>query len=592
VLVVATEFVASPSLPGLAPRAAPPAQGYERRRPDETTLYAVVREQLESFLMRAREGGHPVPRFIEQELRAYLACGVLAYGFLRLHCDACQLDRLVPFSCKRRGFCPSCGGRRMADTAAHLVDCVLPEVPVRQWVLTLPYPLRYRCAYDAQLTSQVLRAFLRALFAALRRRARDRWGTTRGQCGAVSFIQRCGSALNLNLHFHTLVLDGVYTRHAGAPNHFLPLPPPSADEVARVLAGTARRIARLLEQRADGDDDALARDEPLLAALAAASLRRRIATGPHVGERWRRLGDRVEPQDGDIDPEASRRVPQHAGMSLHADVAVPARDRHRLERLCRYVARPPLAHDRLEARSDGRLALHLKTRWRDGTTHVLMERAELLERLIPLIPPPRAHQIRYHGVLAPCASARDRIVPGPRPFRVCAGSEANGWSADPIPTRDGVRTGVPEAQRGAGGDSTPTDPGVPMPAARLADQPVASAAPSAERGPRAADPCGSHSDTAADRPAPRRLPWAALLQRVFEIDALRCPRCGASMRLVAAIEDPAVARKILACLELPARAPPLAPAAPDETAWHESEVWGEDAAWAFDQTPLDGDDMK
>jgi hypothetical protein len=63
------------------------------------------------------------------------------------------------------------------------------------------------------------------------------------------------------------------------------------------------------------------------------------------------------------------------------------------------------------------------------------------------------------------------------------------------------------------------------------------------------------------------------------------------MRLVTAIEDPAVARKILECLELPARAPPLAPAAPDETACHESEVLDEDAAWAFDQTPLDGDGM-
>ena len=104
-------------------------------------------------------------------------------------------------------------------------------------------------------------------------------------------------------------------------------------------------------------------------------------------------------------------------MSLHADVAVPARDRDRLERLCRYVARPPLAHDRLEVRPDGRLALRLKTRWRDGTTHILMERHELLERLVPLIPPPRAHQVRYHGVLAPCASARDRVVLGPRPPR-------------------------------------------------------------------------------------------------------------------------------------------------------------------------------
>ena len=100
-------------------------------------------------------------------------------------------------------------------------------------------------------------------------------------------------------------------------------------------------------------------------------------------------------------------------MSLHAGVAVPARDRRRLERLCRYVARPPLARERLEERLDGRLALKLKTRWRDGTTHIVMERSELVERLVPLIPPPRAHQVRYHGVLAPNASMRDRIVPQP-----------------------------------------------------------------------------------------------------------------------------------------------------------------------------------
>ena len=256
-------------------------------------------------------------------------------------------------------------------------------------MLTLPYPLRYRCAYDAKLTSAVLRAFLQALFAELRRRVQRQWGVRAEQCGAVTFIQRFGSALNLNIHFHTLALDGVYTYALGqghAPR-FLPLPPPSAHEVARVLAGTARRIQRLLEARAEDDADALARDEPLMALLAAASLRTRIATGAHRGEPWRRLGDRVEPSEDerpDADPEASARVPQHGGMSLHADVAVPARDRRRLERLCHYVARPPLANDRLEERPDGTLALRLKTRWRDGTTHILMERSELIERLVPL----------------------------------------------------------------------------------------------------------------------------------------------------------------------------------------------------------------
>jgi hypothetical protein len=126
---------------------------YERHQPEKTLLYEVVREKLESFLSNASEQGAPVARFVEREIRGYLDCGILARGFLRLHCDACGRDRLLAFSCKGRALCPSCGGRRMADTAAYLVDCVLPEVPVRQWVLTLPYPLRYRCAYDAKLTS-------------------------------------------------------------------------------------------------------------------------------------------------------------------------------------------------------------------------------------------------------------------------------------------------------------------------------------------------------------------------------------------------------------------------------------------------------
>jgi hypothetical protein len=567
--------------------AAAPARGYERRRPEETTLHTVVREHLETFLARARERDRPVPRFVEREFRAYLECGILSHGFLRLHCDECRLDRLVPFSCKRRGFCPSCGGRRMADTAAHLADCVLPEVPIRQWVLTLPYPLRYRCAYDARLTSRVLRAFLRALFAELRRRARDRWDRARGQCGAVTFLQRFGSALNLNVHFHTLALDGVYSRDDGTPTHFLPLPPPSAGEVARVLAGTARRITRLLASRAEGDDDALARDEPLLATLAAASLRTRIATGPHAGQRWRRLGDRVEPQDADADPEASPRVPQHNGMSLHADVAVPARDRRRLERLCRYVARPPLAHDRLEVRSDGRLTLRLKTRWRDGTTHILMERHELLERLVPLIPPPRAHQVRYHGVLAPCASARDRIVPGPRLLRAPAGPEANGPTAQTIQALAGTQPPVPKARRRVD-DSASTDPGPATHANDSGDLDTGGGAPGTDSDRRTArrplDP-----DPAADRPSPRRLPWAELLQRVFELDALRCPRCGEPMRMVSAIEDPEVARKILECLDLPARAPPLGPVS-NGSGWHESESWDKDAPEAFDQTPPDDND--
>ena len=98
----------------------------------------------------------------------------------------------------------------MAGTAAHLVDRVLPAAPVRQYVLSLPFNLRYRLAYDADLTGAVLRIFVRRVFASLRRRACRRWPTVNQLCGAVTFVQRFGGALNLNVHFHTLVLDGIY----------------------------------------------------------------------------------------------------------------------------------------------------------------------------------------------------------------------------------------------------------------------------------------------------------------------------------------------------------------------------------------------
>jgi hypothetical protein len=158
-----------PPGPGLAVCETAPV--YCPRNPEESILYGVVAAQLETFLERQQRRDRIVPRFVERELRSFLECGILANGFLRVYCDACRKDRLVPFSCKGRGFCSSCGGRRMADTAAHLVDRVFPEVPVRQWVLSLPFALRYRLAYDAPLVTDVLHIFVQAVFGSLRRRS-------------------------------------------------------------------------------------------------------------------------------------------------------------------------------------------------------------------------------------------------------------------------------------------------------------------------------------------------------------------------------------------------------------------------------------
>ena len=123
------------------PTGMPATCSYERRRPEETTLYKIVQEQLETFLAHAEvQTGAGLPAFVKDEFEAFLECGILAHGFLRVRCAHCAHEKLVAFSCKRRGFCPSCGARCMAESAAHLVDEGTPQVPVRQWVLSLPIP--------------------------------------------------------------------------------------------------------------------------------------------------------------------------------------------------------------------------------------------------------------------------------------------------------------------------------------------------------------------------------------------------------------------------------------------------------------------
>ena len=104
----------------------------ERHRPEETPLYGIVETYYPQFLARLEAEGSSLLAFVKQEFDDYLKCGRLEHGFLRVKCDACSHEHLVAFSCKRRGFCPSCGARRMIESAAHLVDHVLPEQPIRQ----------------------------------------------------------------------------------------------------------------------------------------------------------------------------------------------------------------------------------------------------------------------------------------------------------------------------------------------------------------------------------------------------------------------------------------------------------------------------
>ena len=241
---------------GLSPRL--PEPSYRPRAPEKTILYRALARHLETFLALA-EGNDlrsPLPLFVERELRAFLDCGVLARGFARVRCLSCKKDSLVAFSCKKRGFCPSCGGRRMAETAARLVDRVLPRAPVRQFVLSLPYPIRFVLAYRSDLCREVrslgmgtrCRIVSPTVFSWLEKRARER-GIPDPRCGAVNFLQRFGGSLNLNPHFHSLLLDGVYAPGPDGKPRFHPLPSPSEEEIADLVRKVRSRILRRLRKR-------------------------------------------------------------------------------------------------------------------------------------------------------------------------------------------------------------------------------------------------------------------------------------------------------------------------------------------------------
>jgi hypothetical protein len=189
-------------------------------------------------------------------------------------------------------------------------------------VLSLPFALRYRLAYDSHLVRDILHIFIQVVFSSLRGRAREYAGIRDAQCGAVTFVQRFGGAINLNIHLHSLVPDGIYYENEQKQIRFQRLPPPSDSEVMQITERIARRIIRLLEgwglgPDADPEADPLTRDQPLLAELYTASVQGRITTGPKAGNYLATAGFQAEPGKGGR--KAGPRCANISGFSLHAN---------------------------------------------------------------------------------------------------------------------------------------------------------------------------------------------------------------------------------------------------------------------------------
>src|SRR5215470_18548358 len=230
---------------------APALATYAPRDPSHTVLYTVIADHLETFLASLADDPEAtgLPAYVQREFYDYLRCGILAYGVLRLGCDTCKHEVLVPCSCKRRGFCPSCAGRRMAQTAAYLVEQVIPWVPTRQWVVSVPIPLRYWMAASQDLTATVHTIIRTTIGQYYVKQAVTR-GVPRAiiQPGSVTFIQRFGSALNLNVHYHLLFLEGVYLDRTdqGRKPRFLAVEPPTDTDIADVIRKISHRVIRTL----------------------------------------------------------------------------------------------------------------------------------------------------------------------------------------------------------------------------------------------------------------------------------------------------------------------------------------------------------
>jgi hypothetical protein len=479
---------------------APAVATYAPRDPSSTVLYHVIAEHLETFLASLTDDPEAtgLPAYVQREFYDYLRCGILAHGFLRLGCDTCKQELLVPFSCKRRGFCPSCAGRRMAQTAAHLVEQVLPWVPTRQWVVSVPIPLRYWTASSPDLTAKV-HTIIRTTIGQYYVNQAVTQGHERAHIypGSVTFIQRFGSALNMNVHYHVLFLEGVFLDRTaqGRKPRFLQSAPPTDTDITDVIQKISRRVIRKLcrlgyletglEPPVATGYDPLRDTAPELARTMAASVQQRLAFGARAGQQVRRIGAGFG-SEGEAPRLTGPRCASVHGFSLHAHTAIPAHRRDQLERLIRYTARGAVSLERLQEDANGDLVYTFTHPWSDGTMGIRLSPLELLEKLAALVPLPHVHLVRYGGCLAPHSHLREAILPTPR------------------------QQGLAEPE------ACPTAP---------------------------------------------RWSWARLLQRVFGLEMATCPFCQrGTLRLIAVITQGEVIGKILRHLKRAADPPPIAPA--------------------------------
>jgi hypothetical protein len=341
-------------------------RAYRQRRPEKTLLYPLIQQHLESFLEHVHDAsGKRLPKYVENEFRRYLECGLHAHGFARAVCETCGDELLLPFSCKLRGICPSCNSRRMSNAAAHLIDHVIaPDLTLRQWILTVPFELRLLLAAKPEALSAIGLIFVQEIQRWQRQQARA-LGDERPETAAVSFCQRFGASLNLNIHWHVIVPDAVFLPDgSGERVDTLKHRAPTRLDLEEIVTTVAIRAIRWLERHGylrSADDENLTEN-----ADTASPWMRCLQGSLGVGELQRWAEHRSAEQSRD--PARTRSLPrptkglsaEHLKFNLHAGVSVPGGLPAARERLLRYCARPPLALERLSVLDDGKICYRIK----------------------------------------------------------------------------------------------------------------------------------------------------------------------------------------------------------------------------------------
>jgi len=372
--------------------------------------------------------------FVDEQVLRYLDCGLFENGFARVRCPDCAEEYLLAFSCKTRELCPSCAAKRSAATAALLAEEVLEEVAHAQWVFVIPKMLRPYFLHHRELLGGLARAAwetaLELMIAAV--------GDETFRPGMVAVVQTAGDLGNWQPHVHTMVSRGGWTRD------WEWVPVPFVDERSAELL-FRHKVMRLLQGKGLLSEE---RTELLLS--------------------WR-----------------------HTGFSVHNQVRVEPEDQPAVERLARYIMRPPISLERMRWDGEGEVRYRRKCGHENAGLNQreveTFDPAEFLARVVMHIPEPRRHLVRYYG-------AYSNVSRGKRRLREEAAGSA--------------------CLSGEG-----QSPSVP-----------------------------AEKDQGPDARALRRS-WAQLIRRIYEVDPLLCPSCGSEMKVIAFIIDHAVVDKILRHLE-------------------------------------------